>query len=272
MWAMLWRIKKSGFKPSTLRQRVRRPPTTIGRILSPVPKLISGKTDVLFFFYKRIRIPTRFAWCLERFHRSLQSWWLFMFSDTITAWFQTKQNKKTKHLDQLCAGIPTRTNGSIVQVPHFLFFLTCLQDKTGKQVEDFYNSRCGGPASERCRVPVRYRGLFEYAHIQTATERECFSLTLSEEKGAVQRWFKEQSEQNRTQRCRMSKKHKEGGNSFSHRSTSSSLKKKKKFFMSSSFKTQQVFVVMDLKYLLSSTESQEPDEGVCQEKLFAQRK
>ena len=186
--------------------------------------------------------------------------------------FKQNKTKKTKHLDQLCAGIPTRTNGSIVQVPHFLFFLTCLQDKTGKQVEDFYNSRCGGPASERCRVPVRYRGLFEYAHIQTATERECFSLTLSEEKGAVQRWFKEQSEQNRTQRCRMSKKHKEGGNSFSHRSTSSSLKKKKKFFMSSSFKTQQVFVVMDLKYLLSSTESQEPDEGVCQEKLFAQRK
>lgn len=72
---------------------------------------------------------------------SLQSWGLDNHS--ILSYFSAK------HLDQLHVGILSRTNGSIVQVPH----LTCLQDETQRQVEDFYNSHRGEQASERRCVP-----------------------------------------------------------------------------------------------------------------------
>lgn len=73
---------------------------------------------------------------------------------------------------------------------------TCLQDKTRRQVEDFYNSRCNWRAAEHRGVVLEIsRLVFEYAHVRTATEKESVFVffNIVRGKGAVQRWFKEQS-------------------------------------------------------------------------------
>lgn len=132
-------------------------------------------------------------------------------------------------LDQLHVGILTTTNWSIVQVPHFLH---ACRIKLNNKVEDFYNSHCGGPAVRALPCPVRYRGLFEYAHIHTATKRECFSYLFfnivrgeapcsADSKSRASRKEHDDAEWAKTQ---------QGGNSLFYTLPSSSQNKMKFFF------------------------------------------
>lgn len=117
--------KKSGFKPSTLRQRVRPPPTSTGRIPSPVPKLISGKTRS-FFSTNGSGFP----------HVSSDVWRDFTdlsraddYSCSVTQ-SQLDSFKKKTSGPAVCRN-PDRNERLYCTSPTF-FFLTCLQDKTGK--------------------------------------------------------------------------------------------------------------------------------------------
>lgn len=80
-----------------------------------------------------------------------------------------RQNRRPR------VGTLTGTNGSIVQVPH----LTCLQDKTQQQVEDFYNSHCGGRESRKISRLVWMR---THKKLQPKECFRIFSSTLSEER------------------------------------------------------------------------------------------
>lgn len=118
-----------------------------GRVMSLVLNLNEGKPNI--FLQEQIRVPTFFISHLvlaEAFTPELRIICVHFSGHnpsilSVSFFF-------VKHLDQLHVGILSRTSRSIVQVPH----LTCLQDETQRQVEDFYNSHCGEQASERCCV------------------------------------------------------------------------------------------------------------------------
>lgn len=132
----------------------------------------------------------------------------------------------------------------------------CLQDKTQQQVEDFYNSHCGGRAAERRRAPKDIEACLNMHTYVLQPKESVYFLQHCRRKGAVQRWFKEQSEQKRTQRGRMSKNTKKGNSFFTLC-----------LFPPVCFKQVLVRVIVYL-----STELQELEKGICKAKCFTQRK
>lgn len=107
--------------------------------------------------------------------------------------------------DQVRVGVPTAW-ADLLYKSHILH---ACRIKLNDEVEDFYNSHCGWTST----------GVLPCLNTHTyilQTKRECFCIfffNIVRGKAPRGRWFKEQSEQRRTQRCRMSKNTK-GENSF----------------------------------------------------------
>lgn len=107
--------------------------------------------------------------------------------------------------DQVRVGVPT-ARADLLYKSHILH---ACRIKLNDEVEDFYNSHCGWTST----------GVLPCLNTHTyilQTKRECFCIfffNIVRGKAPRGRWFKEQSEQRRTQRCRMSKNTK-GENSF----------------------------------------------------------
>lgn len=166
-----------------------------GRIMSLVLKREFRET---VFLREQIRAPTRFfIWHLV-LTKILQITGKADDDPRVVVFFYHS-------FDQVRVGVPT-ARADLLYKSHILH---ACRIKLNDEVEDFYNSHCGWTST----------GVLPCLNTHTyilQTKRECFCIfffNIVRGKAPRGRWFKEQSEQRRTQRCRMSKNTK-GENSF----------------------------------------------------------
>lgn len=166
-----------------------------GRIMSLVLKREFRET---VFLREQIRAPTRFfIWHLV-LTKILQITGKADDDPQVVVFFYHS-------FDQVRVGVPT-ARADLLYKSHILH---ACRIKLNDEVEDFYNSHCGWTST----------GVLPCLNTHTyilQTKRECFCIfffNIVRGKAPRGRWFKEQSEQRRTQRCRMSKNTK-GENSF----------------------------------------------------------
>lgn len=166
-----------------------------GRIMSLVLKREFRET---VFLREQIRAPTRFfIWHLV-LTKILQITGKADDDPRVVVFFYHS-------FDRVRVGVPT-ARADLLYKSHILH---ACRIKLNDEVEDFYNSHCGWTST----------GVLPCLNTHTyilQTKRECFCIfffNIVRGKAPRGRWFKEQSEQRRTQRCRMSKNTK-GENSF----------------------------------------------------------